>query len=228
MSTKDQGLCFEAEWSRRWCSPGTESSHPWLAETRSSGAKAPPEPPHITATVPGVLDGRKQNRAKQRNHQAGSSEVWVCLATRRHLLQAQLLGLHPASKVIHHPHATSFWKSGCNLNSDLFAWPGHRLQPRYPLFCQEDPLSPHRSPGWHNPALLPTRSLNSSRKRPQQATWPPADTVSDQPLLSKSGEHTFSERSPQTMLVGKYEEKAGRKWSLTANMWKTWWSSTST
>lgn len=53
----------------------------------------------------------------------------------------------PRWSITHMQHP--FGRSGCNLNSDLFAWPRHRLEPRYPLFCREDPVSSHSSPGWH-------------------------------------------------------------------------------
>lgn len=108
MSTNSQGLCF-TNYPEPDASCTMEASYPSLAHTHthSSGTEAAPELSHVTATVPEGLNGRKWSRAKQKNHQATFNEA--CLPKRRHLLKAQLLGFSPTSKMIYHPHATSFW-----------------------------------------------------------------------------------------------------------------------
>lgn len=142
-----------------------------LPVTRSSltpgwHSNAPQEPKHLLNTsllqyLGYLMEDNGAEQSKGTIRPDPMRFVWLQRGIYRTLNSLASVQL-PRWSIIHMQHP--FRKSGCNLNSDLFAWTGHRLEPRYPSFCRRDPMSSHRSPGWQNPALLPTHAVKSFRK----------------------------------------------------------------
>lgn len=176
MSTNGQGLCFII--IQKLTFPTTRSPH--TPDWHRHAPQEPPEPSHITATVPGCsMEETRAEESKGAIRPDSVRLVWLQGGIHCRLNSWAPIQL-PSWPIIHTQHP--FGKYGYNLNSDLLAWPGQRLEPRYSLSYREDPMSSHSSPGWHNPALFPPHSVNSSRKMPQQVTWPLGYMASDQLL----------------------------------------------
>lgn len=143
----------------------TTQSHFSPAFYPFSAVKAPPELPGVTDAVPWVVNGSKQSRPKEPARQipwglSDYKEVSAAGSTPQ-----------PSSSFHIHPDLPK----GCFKVEFRLIYLA-RTQVRDEVSLQEDPMSSHSSPGWHNPALLPTHSVNGSGNRPSRlpglpGTW---------------------------------------------------------